>query len=180
MPRWAVQVADIAMASATQYIFAVPVEKGMTANRVSILAGDTIAVGITAAEGALYSVALDTTNAPGNKFNVTRVAQSPTLDYFTYNGPYAPITWDFATPYRFTYTGIAYIGAVITASGTMPTLSGRTTSVQMLYAQRAYHWYPLVAKLSGTGAPLGSTSTVSDLAAPGNATNDKLAYAWIS
>jgi hypothetical protein len=101
------------------------------------------------------------------------------LEGFTYNGPYAPITWDFATPYRFTYTGVAYIGAVITA-GTMPTLAGRLTAVQMLYAQRAYHWYPLVAKLSGSGAPLPSTATVANLAVPGDAINDNLAYAWIS
>jgi hypothetical protein len=176
-PRWAVEVGNIAPVSAQQYVVAIPVEKGTTVNRIHLLAGSTAASGLTAAEAGLYSVAVDGSlgTDPSARFRVTRLAQSPNLDFFTYQGPYAPITWELATPYKFGFSGLAYIGFVFT--GTPPSLAGRSTTASGLYSVRGYHWYPLIGTLS-TGTPISSSSLVGY--ADPSGIGGSYPYAWLS
>lgn len=177
-PRWAVSLGTIAPVSDQQYIVAVPVEKGMVVNRIHLLAGSTLASGLTQAEASLHSIAVDGSlgTAPATRFRATRLTQSPSLDYFTYQGAYAPITWGLAAPYRFTYTGVAYIGFVFT--GTQPpSLAGKDTTATGLFTVRGYHWYPMIGTLS-TGVPISSNSLVgyADPAGIGA----QYPYAWLS
>jgi hypothetical protein len=177
-PRWAVEVGNITPVTTQQYVVAIPVEKGTTVNRIHLLAGSTVAAGLTAAEAGLYSVAVDGSQGtdPGTRFRVTRLAQSPNLDYFTYQGPYAPITWSLASPYKFGFTGLAYIGFVFTGT-TPPSLAGRSTTASGLYSVRGYHWYPLIGTLS-TGVPISSNSLVGYADPSGIGGN--YPYAWLS
>src|SRR5690606_17254250 len=40
-PRWAIEAANLALVDETQYIFAIPVEKGIVANRIGVTVGST-------------------------------------------------------------------------------------------------------------------------------------------
>lgn len=162
---------DEAWTSNQQYAIAVNVEKGMKVSQIGILSGATPPVGLTGAAAGIYSAALGTSTAPGSRFDLTRLAFASNFEGFVYNGPHQPMVWTLATPYRFAYTGIAYIVVVFTATTTMPSWAGRDPGNSGMFSIRGYNTYPLVGELS-TGTSLPGSASI-------GTTSIGIPYAWI-